>query len=53
MNLEQVVNCEKFMIRENPKPFQDNLRLVHGLMLVRSVQMCGIEIAMEQQISTR
>ena len=25
-------NCEKFMIRENPKPFQNNLRLVHGLL---------------------
>ena len=25
-------NCEKFMIRKNPKPFQNNLRLVHGLL---------------------
>jgi len=24
--------CEKFMVRENPKPFRDNLRLVHGLL---------------------
>ena len=24
--------CEKFMVRENPKPFCDNLRLVHGLL---------------------
>lgn len=25
-------SCEKFMVRENPKPFRDNLRLVHGLL---------------------
>lgn len=25
-------SCEKFMVRENPKPFQNNLRLVHGLL---------------------
>ncbi len=25
-------SCEKFMIRENPKPFRNNLRLVHGLL---------------------
>ena len=24
-------SCEKFMVRENPKPFRTNLRLVHGL----------------------
>jgi hypothetical protein len=24
--------CKKFMIRENPKPFKSNLRLVHGLL---------------------
>lgn len=25
-------SCEKFMVRENPKPFRNNLRLVHGLL---------------------
>ena len=25
-------DCKKFMIRENPKPFRNNLRLVHGLL---------------------
>jgi len=24
--------CGKFMVRENPKPFRDNIRLVHGLL---------------------
>ena len=24
-------SCDKFMVRKNPKPFRDNLRLVHGL----------------------
>ena len=24
--------CKKFLVRENPKPFRDNLRLVHGLL---------------------
>lgn len=27
-----VGSCEKFMVRKNPKPFRDNLRLVHGLL---------------------
>ena len=25
-------SCEKFMVRENPKPFRKNLHLVHGLL---------------------
>lgn len=25
-------SCEKYMIRENPKPYKNNLRLVHGLL---------------------
>ena len=25
-------SCEKFMVRENPKPFRNNLSLVHGLL---------------------
>jgi hypothetical protein len=25
-------DCKKFMVRENPKPFRNNLRLVHGLL---------------------
>ena len=29
-------SCEKFMIRENPKPYKNNLRLVHGLISCKS-----------------
>jgi len=29
-------SCEKFMVRENPKPFRNNLRLVHGLISCKS-----------------
>jgi transposase len=29
-------NCNKFMIRENPKPFKSNLNLVHGLLSCKS-----------------
>ena len=29
-------SCEKFMIRENPKPFRFNLRLSHGLLSCKS-----------------
>jgi transposase len=25
-------NCEKFMVRKNPKPYKNNLKLVHGLL---------------------
>jgi transposase len=28
--------CKKFLIRENPKPFRNNLRLVHGLLSCKS-----------------
>ena len=30
--------CEKFMIRENPKPYKNNFRLVHGLI---SCKICS------------
>ena len=29
-------SCEKFMVRENPKPYKNNLRLVHGLISCNS-----------------
>jgi len=29
-------NCEKFMVRKNPRPFRDNLILVHGLISCKS-----------------
>ena len=29
-------SCEKFMISKSPKPFQNNLRLVHGLISCKS-----------------
>ena len=29
-------SCEKFMIRKSPKPFQNNIRLVHGLINCKS-----------------
>ena len=32
--------CEKFMVRENPKPKRDGLRLVHGLLRCKSG--CGV-----------
>jgi len=32
--------CEKFMIRENPRPNKDDLRLVHGL--IRCQSGCGM-----------
>lgn len=32
----EVGSCEKFMVRENPKPFRSNLRLSHGLLRCKS-----------------
>ena len=29
-------NCEKKMVRKNPKPFRDNLILVHGLIMCKT-----------------
>jgi transposase len=28
--------CEKFMVRENPRPYKDDMRLVHGLLRCKS-----------------
>ena len=47
-------DCNKFMIRENPKPYKHNLGLIHGLIAcVKSVLMYGIEIVMVQLITTK
>ena len=47
--------CEKFMFRKSPKSFRknNNLRLVQGFSSVKLVIVYGIEIVMEQQISTK
>ena len=42
-------SCEKFMVRENPKPFRANLRLVHGLL---SCKNCGNVNALHQNRDT-
>jgi hypothetical protein len=40
----EIGRCEKFLIRKNPKPYKSGNILVHGLFVVRTVKLYGIEM---------
>jgi hypothetical protein len=44
--------CEKFMVRKNPRPENDDLRYT-GCFAVRADVVCGTETVMEHQIFTK
>jgi hypothetical protein len=40
----EIGKCEKFITRKNPKSYKTGNILIHGLFVVRTVKLYGIEI---------